>query len=144
MSYLAEAFDTGHNLGSDREQSYSQVYFFTFTFTGILCSAFYQKKIEILNLPLLASSDKTKYYLTRGKCPSNLRKSGNWLVDFFPMNFWKQWICSKYLQAISWYLLAGSIFFLAILFSWQHLLAGNICRLAIFISWQYLSAGNNC
>ena len=25
MAYLAEAFDTGHNLGSDREQSYSQV-----------------------------------------------------------------------------------------------------------------------
>merc|ERR1712032_1333788 len=24
MSYLAEAFDSGHNLGSDREQSYSQ------------------------------------------------------------------------------------------------------------------------
>ena len=27
MAYIAEAFDTGLNLGSDREQSYSQVIF---------------------------------------------------------------------------------------------------------------------
>ena len=35
MAYLAEAFDTGLNLGSDRDQSYSQVLRYTFLRPGL-------------------------------------------------------------------------------------------------------------